>query len=411
MIQIKWNRINKKHYIECGYDFTNIGDLFWVDVKDLLPSSKEKIKVQCDYCGKIYEKTFCKTTSSANYPKVYCKKCVSKIISQKTLEKRQNKIWKDIFGFCKLHNYIILTNKKDIKGVNSRVQYKCPLHGVREVYVKNLLDHKQCRLCANVSYNQDATNTRKESNQDKWFRQITNICQNENYVLLSNKQNMLSSTSYITYHCDDQTHKNHTMRISNFLSGKRCPECFYKRAQQKYSTSSEEVERRISECGGVLLNKDNYINQTTKNLKILCPKCKKEFFTSLRNFTQHGGQLCPKCSNSNESIGESYIRAYLEKHNINFEKEKWFSDCRDQNPLPFDFYIPKMNTIIEFDGRQHFKETDHFSYSLKMIQKHDEIKNNYCHDHNINLIRIPYTQMNKIDNILNKKLNLHEDIV
>ena len=133
--------------------------------------------------------------------------------------------------------------------------------------------------------------------------------------------------------------------------------------------------------------------------------------TSIINFTQHGGQLCPKCSHNNESIGESYVRIYLENHKINFEKEKWFPDCRDQNPLPFDFYLPKLNTIIEFDGRQHFDEVDHFHYSLETVQKHDSIKNNYCHDHNINLIRIPYTKMNKIDDILNNKLNLHEDIV
>jgi hypothetical protein len=63
-----------------------------------------------------------------------------------------------------------------------------------------------------------------------------------------------------------------------------------------------------------------------------------------------------------------------------------------------------MNTIIEFDGRQHFQETDHFSYSYKKVVEHDTIKNNYCADKNIRLIRISYKQINHITEILDKQL-------
>lgn len=91
-------------------------------------------------------------------------------------------------------------------------------------------------------------------------------------------------------------------------------------------------------CGGNLLNPDDYINNTTKNLQITCPECGDPFITSLRNFTQHGGQLCEKCHRI-RSVGESKIANYLRDRNILFEREKWFSDCRAINPLPFDFYL------------------------------------------------------------------------
>lgn len=411
MIQVKWNKANKKHYMECGYEFTQIGDSVWVDVKDLLKSSKEKVKVQCDCCGKIYEKTMNSITKAVYYPKIYCKKCVSQINNQKSLKQRQDKMWKNITEFCESKKYKIVTKKHDITSQNSKVTYICPVHGERTVGILTLLNHTTCSECAKKIRYTNMLKSKRKNSQNRWYTSIQDICKKENYSLLSKKEDMIKTTSYITYHCDDPTHKNHTMRISNFLSGKRCPECFYKNAQKRYSTSVNEVAERIKKCGGTLLNKDDYINQATKNLRILCPKCKEEFITSLRNFTQHGGQLCPKCSHNNESIGESYVRIYLENHKIDFEKEKWFPDCRDQNPLPFDFYLPKLNTIIEFDGRQHFDEVNLFHYSLETVQKHDAIKNNYCHDHNINLIRIPYTKMNEIDDILNNKLNLHEDIV
>jgi hypothetical protein len=150
--------------------------------------------------------------------------------------------------------------------------------------------------------------------------------------------------------------------------------------------------------------------QTEKNLLIECFECGEPFITSLRNFTQHGGQVCQKCK-CTESLGEGKIKHYLVEHNIDFIYQKWFAGCRDRNPLPFDFYLVDFNTIIEFDGRQHFEETDHFTYPLEMVQKHDEIKNNYCKANGIYLIRIPYWDINRIVEILNKELILHEDIV
>lgn len=388
-----------------------MNDLLWVDVKDLTKTSKQKIKVQCDCCGKIYEISMYSAATSTYYPKIYCKECAGKIAKQKTLQQRQDKIWHDISEFCTSKNYTIITKKQEIKNQNSKIVYICPIHGKRTVCARTLMDHCSCGECAKKIRYKKMLKSKKQNSQNNWYSLIQDICKKENYILLSKKVDMTENTSYITYHCDDPTHQNHTMRISNFLSGKRCPECFYKNAKKRYSLLPDEVEHRIKQCGGILLNKSDYINRYTKNLKILCPKCKKEFISSLVNFTQHRGQLCPDCSSGAESIGEYRIRTYLEKHEIPYKQEKWFSDCRDKNPLPFDFYLSELNTIIEFDGKQHFYETDYFTYSLNTVKKHDNIKNNYCHEHNINLIRIPYTKINKIDDILDNKLNLHEDIV
>ena len=68
--------------------------------------------------------------------------------------------------------------------------------------------------------------------------------------------------------------------------------------------------------------------------------------------------------------------------------------------LLFDFFIPEKNTLIEFDGKQHFRETKFFKSSLKEIQKRDEIKNGFCEREKIKLIRIPYSRFNFIEDIL-----------
>lgn len=88
-------------------------------------------------------------------------------------------------------------------------------------------------------------------------------------------------------------------------------------------------------------------------------------------------------------------------------------------PLPFDFYIPKMNIAIEYDGEGHYMPIKRGNmtqkdaeYNLKQIQKRDDIKTNYCKNNGIVLIRIPYFDFDNISSILDRKIkNLHEDIV
>ena len=82
-------------------------------------------------------------------------------------------------------------------------------------------------------------------------------------------------------------------------------------------------------------------------------------------------------------------------NNYKFKYQKSFKNCRDKNPLPFDFYLFDYNLIIEFDGEQHYVENDLFSTSLLEIQTHDDIKNKFCLENNINLLRIRYSELNK----------------
>ena len=88
-----------------------------------------------------------------------------------------------------------------------------------------------------------------------------------------------------------------------------------------------------------------------------------------------------------------------------------FDDCRFYNHLPFDFYLPEYNILIEYDGKQHFilnsfgKDMWHFVD----IKIRDTVKNVYCENNNIELIRIPYWEFNDIENILKDRINkLHK---
>lgn len=114
---------------------------------------------------------------------------------------------------------------------------------------------------------------------------------------------------------------------------------------------------------------------------------------------------CPKCFCSK---GESEIVKFLEENNIKYIREYKFEGCiSDKNyPFRFDFYCPNINTCIEYDGELHFKSIKHFGGDSKLQKtiKNDELKNIYCKDNSINLIRIPYTKFNYINQILIKEI-------
>lgn len=54
--KINWNSRIKNHYTELGYEFTKMGDPLVVDVAHLTKGSSADVDVECDYCGKVYQK-------------------------------------------------------------------------------------------------------------------------------------------------------------------------------------------------------------------------------------------------------------------------------------------------------------------------------------------------------------------
>lgn len=102
------------------------------------------------------------------------------------------------------------------------------------------------------------------------------------------------------------------------------------------------------------------------------------------------------CGCRHRSKYEEFISNYLTSLNVKFDEQKRFSDCKNSkgsDMLPFDFYIPKYNTLIEYDGLHHFDPINGWGgeEKFKLTQENDGIKNNYCKENNITLLRIPYT--------------------
>lgn len=145
-------------------------------------------------------------------------------------------------------------------------------------------------------------------------------------------------------------------------------------------------------------SKVDYKDTKTK-VEIIC-KEHGSFFQ--RPSSHREGSGCSKCKNSK---GEKEIMCFLDDHNIKYITQYKFDDCLSinlQKKLSFDFFLPEKNICIEYDGIQHFTSIEKWGgverYNKQKMN--DKIKDEYCIENNIKLLRIPYTNFDSIKKIL-----------
>ena len=172
----------------------------------------------------------------------------------------------------------------------------------------------------------------------------------------------------------------------NILQGGGWIECGKEKSCNGRRKSHEKYVEEVASINMDIEVVGEYINAHTPILH----RCKidgHEWMALPMNIIKGVG--CPQC---NQSHGEKQIYQWLDNHHIKYIPQKIFDDCRNKKPLPFDFYIPTYNICIEYDGEQHFRIVDYFGGEdgFKQRKNNDEIKNQYCKNNNIHLLRIPY---------------------
>jgi hypothetical protein len=96
---------------------------------------------------------------------------------------------------------------------------------------------------------------------------------------------------------------------------------------------------------------------------------------------------------------EAYFAGFCDKYGILYESQKTFDDCVYKDKLRFDYYLPEFDILIEIQGKQHYEINEKFggeSFLLEQQEK-DNIKVNWCKEHNKQLYVICYKDLYKKD--------------
>lgn len=263
----------------------------------------------------------------------------------------------------------LLVRAEDLShGSHANVQFYCDYCG-RE-FAKTWKDtfkyenHTHCcRRCVGKKSNESAL--KNKSRGRNWYDRVLDSCNSKGYELLSSEEDLTNANSIVKYKCPKHGIKSARALLLAYHHG--CKDCMYEEQDGKFKNHPEVLVDELEKHTIFILNPEQYQGWSVSNLKVTCQECGTTFTTSYANIRRsiRKGELsrCPKCTRS-QSLGEEAIFNYLEHERIGFEREKRFSDCKDKQSLPFDFYIPKYNVVIEFMGKQHYEPISYWGGSL-----------------------------------------------
>lgn len=354
--------------------------------------------------------------------------------------------------------------------INTKIRFKCLIHGFEfDAFPQNMLRGHGCRKCGNEKQSKKQTKSHskfvedlKSINQDieiigKYINMDTKVqvrCLIDGYVwradprklyrgckcaVCSNRKVVQGINDVKTTRPDLVQYFKNKDETTKYTSGSEkiinvvCPECGY---EDKIRIGN--LSRFGFACNGCYekkygrkrvphgyWNKDTmteYLNENYVGYKLLDIQetslngCLKVFI-KCPNDNHHpywaywtniiSGCTCSLCYlEDSMSRGEHMAESILKTHNINFSPQKRFDDCRDKYTLPFDFYLPDYNLIIEIMGEQHEHPVDYFGgeESFRKCIKHDKMKRDYLKANNIHCLDIWYYDFDKMENLILDKI-------
>lgn len=181
-----------------------------------------------------------------------------------------------------------------------------------------------------------------------------------------------------------------------------CDECYKERMRRDFAFTTEEFIIRLKQAHPDLELIGEYINSTTP-IRIYCSTHDCEFQTTPVDILNRVS-CCPK---SFKTYKEEAMCSLIESWGYSIDRQHSFDSCRDVNLLKFDCYLMDFNTVIEYDGENHYFPVKYGAQSWEdavkkheYTKKHDEIKNNFCIENNVNIIRVPYFEFENMDSFL-----------
>jgi len=341
-------RIHRKKYDYSQSEFNNIST---------------KVKIVCPIHGLFYQ------TPSNHLMGKGCAKC-GFISSANSSRKTQDEFIRQ--ASLKHNNFYDYSRVKYINN-GTKVEIICPVHGVFKQTPSSHIAGRGCRDCGyeNLSkVNRTPFSTfiakAKKIHNDKYsYKQAEN-----EWVDLKHK---------VTINCP--THENFKQLSVVHLNGSGCPRC----------SKVARITRELFIKRAKYIHGDSYdyslvpIINSHQKVKIICKKHGVFIKDTIKHLRQIAG--CPKCKRSK---GEVLISKFLDDSKIKYEEQKVFASCRDKKELPFDFYLPDYQILIEFQGQQHFAPYDRFGglKAFNALKERDSIKKIWAKNTGVKLITI-----------------------
>lgn len=295
----------------------------------------------------------------------------------------------------KKHNNIYDYSLVDYVNSKTNIKIICKIHGLFKQRADVHLLGRGCKKCARKKYLKLKIKNKGNEFLKKAKKKHGNLYDYSKVVYKTR-------TDKVIIIC--KKHGEFLQSMVDHISGHGCRECGKSIGNLKKMYTQNEALLKIKRIYKDTFLYDNFIyNGYLKKSKLTC-RDHGDFEATYTRML--GGTSCPGCR---RTFGEYQVAKWLDENDIEYIEQYSNETCKFKQKLRFDFLLPKFNIIIEYDGKQHFKEVKHFHDSLDSRILKDKIKNKWAKDNGYKMIRIPYKKIKKISEILNKEIKIIEE--
>ena len=294
------------------------------------------------------------------------------------------------------------------KNRHTKMTVKCKKCGnIFSLTPRAILRGTQCSNCRIRNNNRTRTFAglvldlfeKNESYRDNLFEIIDDELNNEDKILLN---------TVLQCRCKECGRVWKTTAYC-LLDGTGCDHCnrirgSRKRAGKNCTLDTFEFYKRVLDINPKNCCIELYTNKRNR-IKTQCGNCGYIWFPYPD--TLLNGGACPRCNK--KSKGERKIENYLINNNIDYIAQKTFEGLNGvgNRSLSYDFYLPKYNLLIEYQGEFHDGSVpDDFQPVERKEQQfeHDKRKREYAKNNNIDLLEIWYKDFDNVEDILENKI-------
>lgn len=303
-------------------------------------------------------------------------------ITQEQFIKNARATHGDFYDYSK--SVYITTHKK--------VTITCPEHGDFSQTPANHCFGQRCPQCGDK-----VKSIKKTKSQSKFILECR-IAHGDIYDYSKTKYTGVFDK--ITVIC--KKHGEFTQIAHDHHRGQGCHMCAYiNRAQSQMYDTKKFIKMSNKRHNFFYDYSKTVYTGALNKVEIICPV----HGSFMQQASTHYGKMgagCPQCGSGEANCISNEIDPMLGGNVIS---EQRFDDCRDKKQLPFDRFVPYLNMLLEYDGRQHFDKSS--AWYTKSGVKRDKIKTEYAINNGYNFIRIAYYEDHV--SVLKSFLKLIED--
>jgi hypothetical protein len=265
--------------------------------------------------------------------------------------------------------------------------YHCEKHGdtYKTLNAKNVIAKcfQPCKQCDSELKSLSGRN--RINTKEGQLERFKNYCESMGGKLISTEWTTAKDIYEID--CGNQEHPHFFSSADSVMNKPQwCPYCCGRKGN-----FNERYKKIIEEHDGEMLS--DYINGTMH----ITVKCNKDgYIWDIYPNNLMKGRWCPVC---NMPYSERVPYDYLGNNHYNIRIQYGFDDLYGENKelYKFDFAVfnkyNKLLGLIEIDDNEH--RYNHTQPKRVKARERDKIKDQYCINNKINIIRVPYDEYNK----------------